>query len=150
MRNTGHVWDQVFRPKYQHNNCLENNSQAGIHRPQRSIWRIDEQETIGGERHDHEKETQVAGPIGSGFSLHSGRGCGLAVVGKENACPGPYAGPHDDGLEQPAHGLYLTILNVAGVQAPGRTAVPPSVDAAELGIVAGEGRSIAAGGGGSA
>src|SRR5882762_5171098 len=87
----------------------KNNSQAGIHRPQRSIWRIDEQETIGGERHDHEKETQVGAPIGSGFSLHSGRGCGLAVVGKENACPGPYAGPHDDGLEQPAHGLYLTI-----------------------------------------
>src|SRR5882672_10984818 len=57
---------------------------------------------------------------------------------------------HDHGLEQPAYGLYLTILDVAGVQAPGRTAVPPSVDAAEFGIVAGEGRAIAGGGGGSA
>ena len=91
-------------------------TQAKSNRPQCSNWCIDEQETIGGgERHDHEMETQVAGPIGSDFSLHSSRGCGLAVVGEENACPGPYASPRDDRLEQPAHGLYLTVLDVAGV-----------------------------------
>src|SRR5712664_2198870 len=94
-------------------------------------------------------ETQVAGPIVSGFSLHSGCGCVLAVVGEENACPEPYAGPHDSGLEQPAHGLFLAVLDVAGVEAPGGTALPPSVDAAEYSIAAGEGRAITAGGAGS-
>jgi hypothetical protein len=94
-------------------------------------------------------ETQVAGPIGSGFSLHSGRGRVLAVVGEENACPGPYAGSHDVGLEQPAHGLFLAVLDVAGVEASGGTALPPSVDAAQCCAVAGEARAIVARGAGT-
>ena len=90
-------------------------------------------------------EPQAGGPIGSGVSLHSGRCLVFAVVGQKNACREPSAGPYDDGLEQPAHGLFGAVLNRTGLEAAGGTALPASVDAAERGALAGTGREIAGG-----
>src|SRR5216683_4954367 len=90
-------------------------------------------------------EPQVGGPMGSDFGLYSGRGGVFAVVGQEDACPGAYAGAHDDGLEQPAHGVFGAVVAGAGVEAAGGAAVFASVDAPECGAVAGAERAIAAG-----
>jgi hypothetical protein len=95
-------------------------------------------------------EPQVAGPMGSDFGLCSGRGDVFAVVGHENARPGSYAGPHDDGLEQSAHGLFFALLDDEGVEAPGGAPLSPSVDAAECSILAGAGRPMMAGSAGPA
>ena len=88
-------------------------------------------------------EPQVGGPIGSDFGLHSGRGGVLAFVGQEDACPGAYAGAHDNGLEQPAHGVFGAVVAGAGVAAAGGAAVLASVDAAECGAAPGADRAIA-------
>src|SRR6266566_7191865 len=88
-------------------------------------------------------EPRVGGPIGFDFGLYSGRGGVFAVVGDEDACPGAYAGAHDDGLEQPAHGVFGALVAGAGVAAAGGAAVFASVDAPECGAVAGAERAIA-------
>ncbi len=90
-------------------------------------------------------EPQVGGPIVFDFGLYSSRGGVFAVVGDEDACAGAYAGAHDDGLEQPAHGVFGAVVAGAGVAAAGGAAVLAPVDAAECGAVAGAKRAIAAG-----
>src|SRR5712691_3362831 len=90
-------------------------------------------------------EPQLGGPIGPDFGLYSGAGRVFAVVGDEDTCAGAYAGAHDDGLEQPAHGVFGAVVAGAGVEAAGRASVLASVDAPECGAVAGAERAIAAG-----
>src|SRR6266853_6498303 len=90
-------------------------------------------------------EPQVGGPIGSDFGLCSGRGGVFAFVGDQDACPGAYAGAPDDGLEQPAHGVFGAVVAGAGVAAAGGAAILAPVDAPECGAVAGAERAIAAG-----
>src|SRR6266849_3541092 len=90
-------------------------------------------------------EPQVGGPIGSDFGLYVGRGGVFAFMEQEDACPGAYAGAHDDGLEQPAHGVFGAVVAGAGVEAAGGAAVRAPVDAPECGAVAGAERAIAAG-----
>jgi hypothetical protein len=81
---------------------------------------------------EHETERRVASSSGSGCSLYSGGGPALDIVGQENACPrqGPSSclGPHDDGLEQSAYGLFHAILVAAGMEAPDGAPLPPTVD----------------------
>src|SRR6266849_1628635 len=90
-------------------------------------------------------EPQLGGPIGPDFGLYSGAGRVFAVVGDKDACAGAYAGAHDDGLEQPAHGVFGAVVAGAGVAAAGRAAVLASVDAPECGAVAGAELAIATG-----
>src|SRR5216684_7051926 len=90
-------------------------------------------------------EPQMGVPNKSDFGLYSGRGGAIAFVGDQDACPGAYAGAHDDGLEQPAHGVFGAVVAGAGVAAAGGAAVLAPVDAAECGAVAGAKRAIAAG-----
>src|SRR6266849_4456843 len=90
-------------------------------------------------------EPQMGVPHGSDFGLYSGRGGVFALVGDKDACPGAYAGTHDDGLEQQAHGVFGAVVAGAGVEAAGRAAVLASVDAPECSAVAGAERAITAG-----
>src|SRR6266851_7418678 len=90
-------------------------------------------------------EPQMGVPNGSDFGLYSGAGRVFGVMGGEDACAGAYAGAHDDGLEQPAHGVFGAVVAGAGVEAAGRAAVLASVDAPECGAVAGAERAIATG-----
>src|SRR6266581_4807262 len=90
-------------------------------------------------------EPQMGVPNGSDFGLYSGRGCVFAFVGDKDACPGAYAGAPDDGLEQPAHGVFGAVVAGAGVEVAGRAAVLAPVDAAECSAVAGAEPAIAAG-----
>src|SRR5260370_39293185 len=76
-------------------------------------------------------EPQMGVPNGSDFGLYSGAGSVFAVVGDQDACPGAYAGAHDDGVEQPAHGVFGAVVAGAGVEAAGGAAVLASVDAAK-------------------
>ena len=82
-------------------------------------------------------EPQVGGPMGSDFGLYSGRGGVFAVVGQEDACPRAYAGAHDDGLEQPAHGVFGAVVAGAGAEAAGGAAILAPVDATECSAPAG-------------
>src|SRR6266851_5001644 len=88
-------------------------------------------------------EPQMGVPNGSDFGLYSGAGRVFGVMGGEDACAGAYAGAHDDGLEQPAHGVFGAVVAGAGVEAAGRAAVLASVDASECSAVAGAGCAIA-------
>ena len=89
-------------------------------------------------------EPQAVDPIRSGFRVYSGRGLAFAVLGEENASRGgAYSGPFDDGLEQPAHGLFRALLDRARAAAPVGAAIHTSVDAPEHAALAGAARAIA-------
>ncbi len=90
-------------------------------------------------------EPQVGGPIVFDFGLYSSRGGVFGVVGDEDACAGAYAGAHDDGLEQPAHGVFGAVVAGAGAEAAGGAAILAPVDATECSAPAGAGCAIAAG-----
>lgn len=88
-------------------------------------------------------ESQVAGQIEPGFSLHFTGGSAGSLLDQEDECPKSCTGPHDNRLEQSTYGLFRALLDRAGLEAPGGAPLPSSVDAAECAAHAG--RPIIAG-----
>jgi hypothetical protein len=63
-------------------------------------------------------ESQMVDQIELGFRWYFGGGSAGSVLEQENTRPNSHPGPHDDRLEQSAHGLFHPFFGDASVEAP--------------------------------